>query len=123
VIVPLQKLTCLLPTIVAIAVLAFGVPSPAQAQELLDNSDGRMSIAVAELTEIGEELKYLRERDFERQAWEEAITKGLPENGELSINLQTLATSLADAPGIDCPNVSSLKPEGAGYHTQFTWSF
>ena len=110
-IIHLQKLTCVLPTIVAIVVLAFGVPSPAQAQESLDNSDIRISIAVAELTEIRKELKYLRARDVERQAWEEAFTKGLPVNGELSKDLQDLVTPLADAPANDGPRVSTLKPE------------
>jgi hypothetical protein len=50
----------------------------ARAQTVNDESRQVVEVPIYELTEIQEELRYLRKRDSERQAWETSVTKRLP---------------------------------------------
>ena len=49
-----------------------------RAQSLTGDSDAVVEVPIHQLNQIQEELRYLRERDAQRQAWEESVVKRLP---------------------------------------------
>ena len=54
-----------------------GTPA-AWAQSLTGDSHAVVEVPIGQLTQIQDELRYLRERDAERQAWEESVATRLP---------------------------------------------
>lgn len=110
----------------------------AAAQTTEPVSQQTVEVPLSQLNEIQQELRYLRERDTERQGWEESITKRLPQaeadaanpaaasqadggqpssgdaNSGRDCNAQCgcypCQCPLPPASCIDCPHVSTLSP-------------
>jgi hypothetical protein len=107
----------------------------ATAQPVVDDSHNVVEVPLHELTQIQQELKYLRARDAERQAWEESIVNQLttidselaeedsapdedgpdfPAYGECDCcdccRCYPCQCPLPEAPCIECPHVSTVNP-------------
>ncbi len=63
--------------VMSLLVSSFGTET-ARAQTTRDNANGTVTVPVRQLNEIQKELRYLRQRDAERQVWENSLMKQLP---------------------------------------------